>query len=337
MKKTLLSVALCASVLTASESIIGEMSPSPEVEKNMVSFDVGTWYMNWNQTSTSAEMLSDSTQAIDINYNIDSSMAYVLAFKFDYWYLSGGVEYSNNSLGSGSEESISNLDLGVALLDYIPFLGVELRYVKADFKGKMSAVDASNTDLTTGYGSSIFETKVDIFDIVIYPFNDYIGVGYRNYNYEFPQDAYVTRDSDGTSIQSGLVDLAYEGYFYTLAVDNKKQVDKLNSYNGFVYSALFGMGKLTPSALVNERTSASDAAVIDAYLGDSDATFYDILLGYSYKTKDDDGFGYGLTAGYRYNKIEADASDSVDNNGYSIKTKFDTEFHGPFINLVVSY
>ena len=339
MKKVVLSSILLTSMLMGSEALLGEFGVPVAQANAMVTLDAGAWFMNWNQTSTSSSMLSDPSQAIDTQYTIDSSMAAVVSLSVSYWYLSGTVEYSDNSFGSGSEDSISNLDIGLALLDYIPYIDVELRYVKSDFKGKMSAKDPSGTDLTTAYGTSNFETKVDIFDLIIYPFNKYVGIGYRNYNYEFPQDAYITRDADGALLAngSGLVDLAYEGYFYTLVFDNKKMVDVKNNYNGLIYSFIAGMGKLTPTALSNERTSATDAAFIDTYLGDSDATFYDVLLGYSYKTKDNDGFGYGVTAGYRYNKIETDASDSVNNNGYSMRTKFDTEFHGPYVNLVVSY
>jgi len=337
MKKIILSIALLTTLVSAEENILGEFGQATEEVENIITFDAGVWYMNWNQTSTSSEMLKNPADAYEMDYNIDSSMATVLALKMSYWFLSGSVEYSNNSFGSGSEESISNLDMGVALLDYIPYIDVELRYVKADFKGAMTAVSASEN------GSSDFETKVDIFDIIIYPFNDYVGVGYRNYNYEFPQDVYITHDTSGDLLAggAGLVDLAYEGYFYTLALDNKKQVDKRNNYSGLMYSALFGMGKLTPSAIVNEMTNQADVDLIDSFMGDSDATFYDIMLAYTYKEKSEDGFGYGFTAGYRYNKIETDASDNVGKEvagaAYSIKTKFDSEFHGPYLNLVVSY
>jgi len=335
MKKIVLSTLLASNLLMASNAILGEVVQNTEESPSMISFDAGMWYMSWNQTSTSADMLKNSSDALDVNYNIDDSMAAQVALKVNYGYLSGSLDYTDSSSSSDNGDGISSLDVGLALLDYIPFLDVEMRYVKSDFSGSMSAKDSG----TGNYGTSDFTTSVEIYDIILYPFNKYLGVGYRSYSYEFPQDVYITRDSDGTLLAggSGLLDLAYEGYFYTLALDNKKMVDARNNYNGFIYSITAGYGKLTPSALQNEKADAATVSLVDSYLGESDALFYDVLLGYSYKKKDTSGFGYGVTAGYRYNKIEADESEDVNNGGYSIKTKFDTEFYGPYVSLVFSY
>lgn len=343
MKKIILSMALCAYAFGASDMNTTEESISSGLKdkKNILSFNVGLWNMNWNQTSTSASMLKDPSDALDMNYNIDSSIAYVLALKFDYAHFNGSIEYSSDTTGSTNgedDESIQNLNVGLSMLDYIPNLNAEVRYTKSNFKGQMNSKDASSGE----YASSSFETKVDIFDIIIYPFNKYVGVGYRKYKYEFPQDAYIT-NSSGDLLKTekgdakGVLDLAYEGYFYTLVLDNKKMVDVKPEYNGFVYSLIIGMGKLTPSAGENEIIDSDGAAYFDTYLGDSDATFYDVLVGYSYKSKMNNNFAYGLTAGYRYNKIETEASESVDNNGYSMRTKFNTEFYGPFVNIVASF
>ena len=338
MKKIILSALVSASLLGASEvtsDVTQQESVNDAPKKSILTFNVGAWYMNWNQTSTSSEMLKNSDDALDMTYNIDSSIAYVLSLKFDYAFLSGSVEYSSDTSSGGKDEEsgIENLDVGLAMIDGIPYLNAEVRYTKSNFQGEMNGKKKSGGE----YASGNFESKLEIFDLIIYPFNKYVGVGYRTYNYEFPQDAYITADSDGHSVLANLLDLAYEGDFYTIVVDNKKMVDVAKEYNGVVYSFIAGMGKLTPTAGTNAQTSSSDAALYNSFLGESDATFYDLLLGYSYKSAMDNGFAYGLTAGYRYNKIEADASEKVNNNGYSMRTKFDTEFYGPFVNIAMSF
>ena len=68
MKKIVLSLALSASLVMASESILGEFG-TPEEYKAIsgVTLDAGIWYMSWNQTSTSSEMVNDPTKVLDVS------------------------------------------------------------------------------------------------------------------------------------------------------------------------------------------------------------------------------------------------------------------------------
>ncbi|MBU0720437.1 hypothetical protein KJ877_03785 [bacterium] len=315
MKKIALSLAFFASLACGNESILGEFDNSTAQKMSGISFDAGMWYMTWDQTSTASDMLLNSSDALDTTYNIENSPAAVANLNMSYRYLSGNFEYYQN-------KDISGMNLGLSLLELIPYLNLEFRYVKADFKGDIASKLSSGGAISSG----TFETKLDIADVIVYPFNEYIGFGYRTYKYEVPQDVYVINNSDGSLVAggAGLIDISYEGSFYTAVLDNKRMVDTKTNYNGLVYSASFGIGKLKPKASGYEE-----------WITESDAQMFDILVGYSYKTKSDTGFGYGLGAGYRYNKIETTANKT--SATYSLLTEFNTEFHGPFIDVTISY
>ena len=322
LHKTLLSILVTSSMLNAQD---------------MIGLDVGTWYMSWQQTSQASSMLKDKNDALNVNYNIDNSLAQVVKLNLNYSYLNAKIEYMNNTLTTSKEQTASSFNLGLTLLDLIPYINVELRYVKAEFSGTMSATDNAGVDQNQAYGKGTFDADVDIADVIIYPFNEYVGVGYRNYNYAFPQDVYITHDESGESILSALAHLKYEGYFYTIALDNQRLIDTISKYNGVVYTAMYGVGKLTPHTVSNAKVTKENAKLIDSYLGKNDAQFIDIMVAYRYKQPKTKNFGYGLTVGYRYNKIQTEAGSKVNNDGYSIRTKFDTEFYGPFVGVEVSY
>lgn len=311
MKKIVLSIALCATMLMGSESILGEFG-TPTLEKpSMINADVGLWYISWDQTSTSAGALNNPTDAITPTYNIDSAPAVVLALNFNYDYLIANAEYYNSDGANG-------LNLDLTLLKLIPFLNLEFRYVKADFEGNYA--DSLGAELE-------FKSPLEIIDVIAYPFNEYLGIGYRSYSYELPQDFYLVDKSNNlVGGVKGWSDMEYSGNFFTVVLDNKKQVSSRTNYNGLVYSVILGMGKLTPKSLDYDYS---------AYLADSDAKFYDVQIGYSYKNKSNDGFGYGIGAGYRYNKIETSANKA--DGDYSLVTEFDTEFHGPFVDITLSF
>jgi len=343
MKKIVLSLAVCASVSFAneglldelgvsaflsseSESILGEFGIPSKQEESMLSVDAGMWYISWNQASTASDMLKNASDAINTTYNIESSLAYVMKLNLKYKYLSWSTEYYNKASASSSADEASGLNIGISLLDYIPYINVEMKYVKADFKGGINAIRAS--DGATSDGS--FATTLNIADIIIYPFNDYLGFGYRSYEYEVPQDLYLIDNSDGTLAGiSGIDDINYKGSFYTVVLDNKRIVDVKTNDNGLVYSASYGIGKLSPTSTTN--------AALNKYYAESDAQYYDVLVGYAYKVKSKDSFDYGVTVGYRYNKIVTSANKASNSDNYSLITEFNTEFHGPIINLTLSY
>ncbi len=322
MKKTAIALSLAATLLGAYDSIIGEFGSSETIPQVGINLNAGAWYITWEQTSTSKDFLNNQNDALEVTYDIDPAVAAMVDISLNYHYLIGNLKYYTNS-------GIQGYDANLALLKFIPFVNFEVRFVNTDFKGKMDAKD--KTTGTTDYAE--FKSPLEIYDIILYPLNEYIGFGYRSYKYELPQDFYLIDNTTGSIITNngkqikGWSDIQYSGSFYTAVIDNKKQVDARNIYNGFVYSAIFGIGKLKPKNL--------EYSILDAYTADSDATFYDVSVGYSYKKRTQSGFGYGLGVGYRYNKIETKMN-KVDGIA-SLATEFNTLFHGPYMNLNLSY
>jgi hypothetical protein len=284
-----------------------------------ISLDAGAWYMNWKQTSTASGFLKNSSDALDTTYKIDNSVASLVRLNLNYKFLNWNMEYYNNSFSSSKKDNIKGLNIALSILKFIPHMDVEMRYIKTDFQGTIN----SKSNSTGEVGSGIFETKLTIMDATVYPFNKYVGVGYRKYKYDVPQDVYIVRNSDDSLIGAGLIDVSYEGDFYTVSIDNKRLVDREINYNGIVYSASCGIGKLKPKTDGFEKWTT-----------DSDATYYDIFAGYSYKKKSNK-YGYGITTGYRYNKI--DTKSNKTSGDYSLITEFNSEFQGPFINLNFSF
>ena len=300
-----------------------------------ISLEIGTWFVSWDQTSTAKNMLSNQNDALNVKYNIDSSLAAVATLSMNYKLISGKVEYYKTAATESQNEEVSGLNAGLSILDLVPHLSAEMRLITADFKGGIEATESDGTVSTYQPTDGNFETKLHIWDFIVYPFQDSIGIGYRKYNYEVPLDFYLTDNSNDTAVKIdvdgdgiidtiGLIDVELDGNFITLVADNKRLLDKRTSYNGIIYSIIAGVGKLDQKA-----------AGFEEWIEKSDAKFIDALLGYKIKYKTDSGVGLGFTAGYRYNKLEIEANKKE--GTYSLLTEFNTEFHGPYINLVLSY
>jgi len=290
-----------------------------------VSVDAGAWFIKWDQTSTGADIITNKSDALNVKYTIDDSVAAVATLKANYKLISGKIQYYTTQANAKDNEEISGLNMGFSAIDLIPHVSTEVRVVSADFKGKIEATERSDGSTAAENPSSgTFTTKLDIFDFIAYPFNKYVGFGYRKYKYDFPQDLYLVRNSDDVGISRGLLDVEYDGSFYTLAIDNKRLIDKEINYNGIIYSITAGVGKLEPKAVGFEK-----------WTEDSDAKFVDALLAYSFKRKKKDGFGMGFDLGYRYNRIETDAKKT--DGDYSLITQFNSEFHGPYVSFTLNY
>ena len=270
---------------------------------------VGSWYINWDQTSTSDKMLKNQNDSLDVNYDISASVAAVLTLKANYKLLSAKVEYYSTGMTAKKDEKISGLNANLSIVDIIPYMDTEFRLSSANFEGSIQSNSSNGT----------FKTQVNKFDLIVYPFNKYLGFGYRKYSYDFPQDLYLVKNSDDSILTKGLANVKYDGNFYTVALDNKRLKER-----GFMYSALAGVGKLTPSAVG-----------YDQYLEKSDAKFADLFLGYGITTKKR-GLRLSFIAGYSYNKIETKAQ-IKDSQDYTLMTQFNTEFHGPFAQVAIIY
>lgn len=307
---------MCTNFLLANESIFGELGRTQDEKPSMFSAEVGLWNITWIQTSTSADFLNNPADAINTTYTIDDSLAVTLKLNFNYEFISANMEYFNSKGATG-------LGFDVALLELIPYANVELRYVNSNFKGSLYAKRESDGVVF----DQAFESPLNIVDIIVYPFNKYIGIGYRYYKYELIEDAYMINNSTGNLIDSGFMYVNHEGTFYTLSLDNKKEVSSRKNYEGMVFSVLLGYGEL--ESITNLFPAEATAP--------SDALFYDLILGYSYNVQDDNGYGYGLGVGYRYNKIYTTANKSTNQYDISVMTEFLTDFHGPYVDVSVSF
>lgn len=313
MKKIVLGFLLISNLAVANESILGEFTPSKNDTPTLLNVDVGSWYISWHQKSTSSDFLQYPTDALKTSYNIDDALAWVIKADLHYKYLSAGTKYYNTGRVHGLSSRLS-------LLKLIPYLNIDFRYTKAHFNGDITSSLKSGGALSTGE----FNSDLQIMDIVAYPFNDYLGLGYRIYTYDVPQDVYLINNTTNETIEAGLVDVKYEGDFYTVVFENSKKVSQRKNYNGLLYSFVGGIGKLKP------KTDG-----FDKWTSESDATFYDIKFGYSYKSQFSKAFGAGFGIGYRYNKINTKYNKS--DNAYSLVTEFNSEFCGPFINANINF
>lgn len=345
MKKItiLLSILLSSQLLIAENNVSNQINEdaniSNEIDEDEYSDDelevqmwnfsanVGMWFMGWGQCSTASKMLKDSTDALRVNYNISDSMATTIKFHVSYDMVSANIKYYND-MNPKSNEKTTGASLGLSALDFMDNFSTEVRIVKAQFDGKMSGAGA------TASGKATFNSDLAIMDFIIYPYNHYVGLGYRTYKYEFPQDFYLIRNSDssivpikdkyGRDLTGGLANVEYKGHFYTLVVDNQRLVSGDNDYKGLVYSAMVGRGKLTPNS-----------PGLNRWMTKSDAKLIELSVGYTYNKLSYENHHFGVTAGYRYNKISTQANK---NSGkYSLLTEFKTEFYGPFVNLSYNY
>jgi len=280
------------------------------------SISVGTWMINWDQKSTSIDMLTNKNSALDVSYDIKSSLATTRGLKANYRLISAKAEYYSTGITAKDDEEVKGLNIGLSATDLIPYIDTEFRLNSADFKGSIKAKKADGTNVAPSNG--IFKTQLNIFDFIIYPFNKYVGFGYRKYKYDFPQDMYLLRNSDNTSISAGLLNIDYDGSFYTINIDNKRYKN-----NGFIYSLSAGVGTLTPKA-----------KGFEAYIEDSDAKFADAFLGYTSITLNR-GIKFSYTVGYKYNKIQTNANKN--NKTYTLLTEFNSSFHGPFVQIAFVY
>jgi hypothetical protein len=287
--------------------------------KSGASVSLGTWHVMWDQSSTSSDILTNKNDALNVNYDIEDSLASVLTIKANYRLLAMSLEYYSTGVTAKDDEEVSGLNLGLTVTDLIPYIDTEFRVNSANFKGSILATEQSDgTTASETPSSGKFETQLNIYDFIIYPFNKYVGFGYRKYKYDFPQDMYVMRNSDNSGISRGLANIEYSGDFATVIVDNKRRVD-----DGIIYSAMYGQGKLIPKASGYEN-----------WLEDSDATLSELFLGYGYKTKNQ-GVKFNFVLGYKYNKIETTMNKK--DGAYTLATQFDTEFHGPFVKFALIY
>ena len=315
MKK--LTLSLVTSALLTTSSIASD---------SIVSFDAGVWYMMWNQSDNVGDnsKVSDNVNYADTSYDIDPTVAAVINLKANVAGISGNLEYYNGAISSDSGEDVSGYSLGAYTNDLLKIVGVQIKATNANFERGTYKYDYKPA--STGVdGVAKFKTKTSITEFNIFPYNDYVGVGYRTYKYELPAQFAVVNNGVVTGV--GLLDTKLDGKFIQLTVDNKKQTDAVADFKGFIYSATVGMGSFD--------TDSVSQAGMDPFLTDMDATFIEAILGYTYNNKDENGFGLGFSAGYRYNQITTE--DPNLDQSLKITTSFDTTFHGPFVNMSLSF
>jgi hypothetical protein len=287
--------------------------------------DAGVWYMMWDQNNDiSNSKVTDHASYAKTDYDIDNTIATVVKLKGNYKLISGSLEYYSGSASTKTDEDVSSVAFGVFAVGLIPHVNVAFNMTKSTFERGEYTYDYK-TPLDTYDGKALFKTNTTIVEMNIYPYNDYLGIGYRNYQYEVPAQFAVV--NNGSVVNVGLMDTKLNGKFIQLALDNKKQTDKILNYKGIVYSATIGKGTF-------DMDSVSQPG-LDSYLSELDATFVETSIGYTYNNKKSKDLSLGFNAGYRYNKITTD--DVNLNQSVKLTTTFDTVFHGPYVNMVLSF
>ncbi len=276
-----------------------------------VSVDIGGWYINWTQNSNSGDSFPEN--ALNMDYNIEDSVATVLRLRANYKLIPIEFEYYSSGLDSEKGQEADGFSMGFSLIDMIPNLDVEFNFLKANFRGELKA------NYKGEYPSSgDFETELQILNAIIYPFNQYLGFGYRKYNYEFPQDMYIVENKTGEVLHQGLANIEYDGYFYQAVFGNKRFYE-----NSLIFNIAVGKGKLE-----------STAEGFNQYLTDLDAEFLEAIIGYNIQEKFLDGYDVDFDFGYKYNYISTKYKTSGD---YNMVTEFSTIFSGPFANMSINF
>lgn len=280
--------------------------------ENALDIEAGGWYTSWTQISKSSKIINNG---IKVNYNIDDTLASVVKIRGQYRLLSGSLKYYNSKNSTGEEGSVKGYSFAASALDFLPCLSAEFRLIRASFDGSINAIAPENGAKSSG----TFSTEVKIADIILYPFSNYIGIGYRKYKYDFPLDMYVLENKTKNIIISGLANVEYDGHFFEVVLDNSRLNQKESK---FIYSISAGVGTLDAKAEGFEQ-----------YLTSSNAKFIEAMVGYSFKHQISN-VKYSINGGYRYNYLSTEYKTEGD---YTMITEFSSKFTGPFLQFAIHF
>ena len=288
------------------------------------------WFVNWSQKSTAASRFG--SDAIDVNYSIDGAVAHSARIEATFWKLGTDLNLVQLPEGSaGSQQALSYLSAGVNYSDLIGETTIGYRYEQGSFQGYISGAD---NDGKTGTGT--FETDVTSHDITLIT-KWGLGIGYRAFNYEVPQDVYLVNTSNNTVIESGFADMHYEANFLTLIFRREELLKPDVAKFNLGLELRYGLGSMTPSGDFVDETKAAlrDNNIDDNIIEDADASFIEADF-YAYMPLiQNDIVDSEFRLGYRIDTLTAEFGEG--SGDYALMTDFETEFSGPYIAVSANF
>jgi len=288
------------------------------------------WFVQWQQTSTAATRFGGD--AINVDYTIDGAIAHSARIELELFGAGADlnlVELPKGSAGEG--QALSYLSMGVNYTELMGNTELHYRFEKGSFTGFINGADNAGN-----IGTGTFETDVVSHDVALLT-QWGIGIGYRSFTYEVPQDVYLINTSSRALLQSGFVDMNYDADFYTLIFTRDELLKKDTANFNLGLELRYGIGTMTPSGDFLDQTKQAlrDGDLDDNIIEDADASFLELDV-YAYMplfpvatvTSE-------LRAGYRSNTLTANFGEG--SGDYALVTDFETEFSGPYVALSAEF
>lgn len=290
---------------------------------------VTPWFASWKQTSTAAERFG--ADAINVNYKIDDAIAYNLEFTIHYKNVSVNLVNTNQSQqAQQNANELSQNQFGITVDKLFDTYHLDYRYTQGDFNG---FIDGTDNNGNTGTGTFISDLTIQDLSLMIYKG---FGLGFRQTNYELPQDIYLVANTDpNTALISGFQEISYSGtYFQLVAMSEDNYIRNTKQRAGLSYVFRYGLGKLTPGGQFLSDTEAllqanSSIAANENLMQEDESTFIEADISY-FKRFDILNSAAKASFGYRFTEWEASFSS---NSSYQIVTDFKTSFSGPYLKF----
>lgn len=281
------------------------------------------WFVNWEQKSTAANQFGSNV--IDVDYAIDGAIAHsailtieVMGFEADFQL----VELPESA--EDEQKSLSTLSAAINYTDFVGDTSLHYTYRTTDFTGSISGDDGAGRD-----GQGTFKTEALSHDISLLT-SWGLGVGFRTFSYDLPQDVYLVKQSDPlNSLYSGFNNIEYSADFFQVVFAQEELLNKDTAKFNLGIKARYGFGTMNAGGEFIDGIE-KDEAIMSEVIGDGDASFVEFEI-YGYmplriSEKVDSNFKFG----YRSSVMSATFKPG---ETYSLVTDFETNFSGPYIAL----
>lgn len=288
------------------------------------------WFVNWRQISTAATRFG--SEAINVDYTIDGAIAQSARIEFNLFDLGAElnlVEIPKETAGEG--QTLSFLSLGLNYANFFGSTELQYRFEKGSFTG---FIDGAGNGGNAGNGA--FETDVVSHDITLLT-SWGVGIGYRSFAYELPQDVYLINTNTQVLLHAGFVDMNYDADFYTLffARDELLKPDAANFNLGLQFR--YGIGRMVPSGefLADTKQALRDGNLDDDIIEDADASVLELDF-YAYMPLfPSERITNEIRFGYRSNTMTASFSEG--GGDYALVSDFETQFSGPYVAITADF
>jgi hypothetical protein len=288
------------------------------------------WFVNWSQTSTTASRFG--SDAINVDYSIDGAVAQSARIEATFWKLGTDLNLVQLPEGSaGSQQALSSLSAGINYADLIGETTIAYRYEQGSFQGFISGEDNSGNTST-----GTFETDMTSHDISLIS-RWGVGIGYRTFSYEVPQDIYLINTSTNDVLIAGFADMHYDANFFTLIFTREELLNPDFSNFNLGLELRYGLGTMTPSGDFIDETKAAlrDEDVDDDIIADADANFTEVDF-YAYMPLiKNESISSEIRLGYRTDTLTAEFGEG--NGEYALLTDFETEISGAYLQVSATF